>query len=239
MSLSQGYHPLSYEQQLFESHIKLKTCTSHFEPFQEPTFIGFCRRVMHHIWNESDASSLFEEVNLIFMSIFLMFGFRCHIFLKYLSSNFTSCWLIKPLLILFRCFLWIWDATATLICQLIKPRRIRILHRDKLPTPFRGRRHMVYTSIYNIDKIVEKLSNGTMSFDPDSTFIVCDNSANTHICNDRSMFTDFKELSDYSVVATIGGKHSKPSGIGFVRWIWYDDISFTKNTPSVFTCSFF
>ena len=56
----------------------------------------------------------------------------------------------------------------------------------------------------------------------DATFVVCDNPENTHICNDISMFTDFKETYK-GIVATIGGKLNRPAGIGTVKWKWKDD----------------
>ena len=59
-------------------------------------------------------------------------------------------------------------------------------------------------------------------FNTDATFVVCDNSANTHICNNKSMFTEFKEKNK-GIVATIGVKLNRPEGIGTVKWKWKDD----------------
>ena len=50
---------------------------------------------------------------------------------------------------------------------------------------------MAFTSAYNVDDKVKK-SNGNSIFDTDASFVVCDNSANTHICNTRDMFVTFK-----------------------------------------------
>ena len=46
---------------------------------------------------------------------------------------------------------------------------------------------MVFTSAYNVD---EKVNQDTMHgvFDTDASFVVCDNSASTHIYNNVSMF---------------------------------------------------
>ena len=53
--------------------------------------------------------------------------------------------------------------------------------------------------------------------------MVCDNSANVHICNRRSMFVvEIIKVSNQQV-ATIGGKGYQPSGIGTVKLIWRDD----------------
>ena len=52
--------------------------------------------------------------------------------------------------------------------------------------------------------------------------MVCDNSANVHICNKRNMFVGEIRKCTNQGVATIGGKGHQPSGIGTVRWIWRD-----------------
>jgi hypothetical protein len=41
------------------------------------------------------------------------------------------------------------------------------------------------------------------------------------------MFTHLRELTDVRTVATIGGKNSRPSGIGTVKWSWLDDAGQT------------
>ena len=60
-------------------------------------------------------------------------------------------------------------------------------------------------------------------FDTDSTTIICDNSANVHICNDKSMFVGDILPDKSSQVATIGGKQNRPRGVGTVCWKWKDD----------------
>ena len=80
---------------------------------------------------------------------------------------------------------------------------------------------MAFSSLFNVnDKVNE--SNGNSMFDTNATFVVCDNSSNTHIWNNRSMFTEFKEKNK-DIVATIGGKLNRPAGIGTVKWKWKDD----------------
>ena len=77
------------------------------------------------------------------------------------------------------------------------------------------------TSAYNVDDKV-KQSNGTSIFDTNASFVVCDNSANTHICNNRDMFVTFNATTA-GLVATIGGKLDHPSGVGTVKWTCKDD----------------
>ena len=80
---------------------------------------------------------------------------------------------------------------------------------------------MAFSSVFNVDDKVNK-SQGNSMFDTDANFVVCDNSANIHICNDKSMYTEFTETRK-GFVATIGGKLNRPAGIGTVKWKWKDD----------------
>ena len=60
--------------------------------------------------------------------------------------------------------------------------------------------------------------------DTDSSTMVCDNSANVNICNQRNMFVgDIRTVSNQQV-DTIGGKGHRPSGISTVKWIWHDEF---------------
>jgi len=223
MSLGCIYYPSSYEQNSFESYVRSQAWASHFQVFHEPFFVKHCKDVIRHIWTESRSAIIFEEVNTILLSLALILGFRIHSFVRHAIDNITSIWLLRLAKSLARCFLWIWNNTIDILVQFWKQNPFQSIPNRVSPPVLRGRRHMVYTSIYNIDKIVAQLDRDKVSFDPDSTFVICDNAANTHICNDRKMFTDFRELKEAKVVATIGGKNSKPSGVGTVRWIWHDD----------------
>ena len=80
---------------------------------------------------------------------------------------------------------------------------------------------MAFTSVYNVDDKVRQ-SSDNFTLDTDSSFVVCDNSANTHICNNRGMFTSFQETTS-GMVAAIGGKLNRPGGIGHIKWSWKDD----------------
>ena len=86
---------------------------------------------------------------------------------------------------------------------------------------------MAFTSVYNVDDKVKQL-NGNCLFDTDANFVVCDNSATTHICKDREMFVTFKETTS-GMVVTIGGKLNQPLGIGTVKWTWKDVNGVSEN----------
>ena len=51
---------------------------------------------------------------------------------------------------------------------------------------------MAFTSAYNVDDKVNETNHGL--FDTNASFVVCDNLANTHICKDKSMFSNFGSI---------------------------------------------
>ena len=80
----------------------------------------------------------------------------------------------------------------------------------------------VFFTVLNIDDRVERCGEA-MSFDSDSQTVVCDNSANVHICRARTYFVgDIKPCNTHRM-ATIGGRGHAPGGTGTVRWSWFDD----------------
>ena len=79
-----------------------------------------------------------------------------------------------------------------------------------------------FTTVLNIDDRLNSLERDLTTWDTNSSSMVCDNSANVHICNDLKMFVgDLVSVSNHKV-ATIGGKGHQPSGIGIVCWSWQD-----------------
>ena len=52
--------------------------------------------------------------------------------------------------------------------------------------------------------------------------MVCDNSANIHIFNNRDMFVTFNETTA-GLVAKIGGELYQPAEIWMVKWTWKGD----------------
>ena len=91
-------------------------------------------------------------------------------------------------------------------------------HRKSMP----GYGQHAFTTVLNIDDRVR--GRESVSFDTDSKSAVCDNSANVHVCNQRSMYVgEIKPIESHKV-ATIGGKGHSPAGIGTVSWSWNDDV---------------
>ena len=80
--------------------------------------------------------------------------------------------------------------------------------------------HHVHNVALNIDT---RLQDGSLNFDTDSSTIICDNSANVHICNDKNVFIGDLRRTDQHYVATIGGNKNVAQGMGTVRWRWKDD----------------
>ena len=63
-----------------------------------------------------------------------------------------------------------------------------------------------------------------LGFSLDCDTVVCDNSANAHICQHRHMFVgEIGKIDPITGVTTIGGEDLRPSGIGTVKWSWDDE----------------
>ena len=158
---------------------------------------------VHHIWNEHPNASFFHTWHTILVSLWLCMGHRIltftfHIFKirkEKLKRIFPAC------------------SDIPLPLKLWTYYRKRKKHgKKKKGRTLWGR--VAFTSTYNVDDKVNK-SNGNSIFDTDTSFVVCDNSANTHICNNKDMFVTFK--------ATTGGKLNQPAGIGTLKWTRKDD----------------
>ena len=79
----------------------------------------------------------------------------------------------------------------------------------------------VFTTVLNIGKRMNERSS--LSFDSDSSTVVCDNSTNVHVCNNIQSFVGELQPITGHQVATIGGRGHAPSGIGTAQWTWKDD----------------
>ena len=82
-------------------------------------------------------------------------------------------------------------------------------------------KYHAHAIVLNIDDKVG--GSASVRFDADSVTVVCDNSANVHVCNDKNCFVGEIKLDNDLQVATIGGKENTSAGIGTVRWKWKDD----------------
>ena len=97
-------------------------------------------------------------------------------------------------------------------------------HATSSPSRFSDSMPTVLATVLNVDERAQRTrENGMTAFDTDSATIVCDNSANVHICNERSMFVGELRPVPNTKVATIGGKGHAASGVGTVKWIWLDE----------------
>ena len=77
-----------------------------------------------------------------------------------------------------------------------------------------------HSTVLNIDK---RLQDQSIEFDTDSYTIICDNSANVHIFNDKNMFISPPRRTDKHYVATIGCAKNSASGMGTTIWRWKYD----------------
>ena len=133
---------------------------------------------------------------------------------------------------------------ATFLLDLIEEasstRRIGIIERKRQINKKRARRFLLFesatsafTSVLNVDERMR--TRDLLKYDTDSATMVCDISANVHICNKENMFVGEMRKCTNHGVATIGGKGHRPSGIGTVRWIWRDDAG--KSHADTIYCS--
>ena len=91
----------------------------------------------------------------------------------------------------------------------------RVWHKRK-----KRQTYHAYSTVLNIDK---QLQDQSIKFDTDLSTIICDNSANVHICNDKNMFIILPLQTDHHYVAKIGGAKNSTAGMGTTRWRWKDD----------------
>ena len=78
----------------------------------------------------------------------------------------------------------------------------------------------VHAIALNMDKRVQDQS---LSFDTDAATIICDNNANMHICNNKSMFEGEIRRMDQHYIATIGRSKNSAADMGMVNWHWKDN----------------
>ena len=119
-----------------------------------------------------------------------------------------------------------------------KKKQRRCIRTDCHPCTSDTTSNVAFTTVFNVDERVARRNNETLSHDSDSTTMVCDNSANVHICNNRSMFVGELQHVTNHKVATIGGRGHPASGIGTVRWIWTDDFG-VKHTNLIHDVLYF
>ena len=79
----------------------------------------------------------------------------------------------------------------------------------------------VHTSVLNIEK---RFQDHSITFETDSSTIICDNSANVHICSSKSIFIGPMRRTYQQYVATIGGSKNSASGMVTFRWRWKYDL---------------
>jgi hypothetical protein len=205
---------------------KLESCTVHrIQPFD---------RVLQTIWSDWPMGEQFEEMNQIMISLLYMLFYRLLIF------GFVSAWTFCRRA--FRVNKWLVHELASVCIKTIdnftneifemqshftnrKWVRMRSSKKHRHGSSKQwSRRLMVLATVLNIDEKTIGIDGMTTLFDTDSSSVVCDNSANCHVCNDRRMFTKLRDTPlTNTVVATIGGKTSIPTGIGTVKWTWKDD----------------
>ena len=83
----------------------------------------------------------------------------------------------------------------------------RVWHKQKK----KKQTYHAHSTVLNIDK---RLQDQSIEFDTDSYTIICDNSANVHIYNDKNIFISLPYWTDQHYVVTIGGAKNSAAGMG-------------------------
>ena len=74
-----------------------------------------------------------------------------------------------------------------------------------------AKQHHVHATVLNIDERANQLSSHR--FDSDSVTVICDNSANVHVCNTKSCCVGEIKLDKSLQVATIGSRQNSSAGM--------------------------
>ena len=181
-------------------------------------------RVLQKIWLDWPIGEQFEETNQIMISLFYMLFYQLLIFgvISAWSLCRRAC-RVNDLLVhvLVSVYIKITNNFTGEIFEMQGQFTNRKWVRMRT-----SKKHCHGSSrLLNIDKKTIGMEGMTSLFDTDSSCVVCDNSANCHVCNDRQMFTELRDTPlTNTVVATIGDKTSVPTGIGTVKWTWKDHI---------------
>ena len=133
--------------------------------------------ILHHIWNEHTNASFFNEANIIIVSLWFTIGYRC----SKLIFSILARWITKTKRWLGNCIVKASKHPAWIHYKRRKNRECRKKYKWH---------RLAFTSAFNVDDKV-KQSNENCLFDTDADFVVCDNSDNNHICNNKDMFVDF------------------------------------------------
>eukprot|EP00956_Cyclotella_meneghiniana_P036772 scaffold130371_cov40-Cyclotella_meneghiniana.AAC.4 len=239
MSIHPAWIPPTHTQNAFRAAIKNGRWTSHMHSLPEAPKFCSLRDYDQWLWSDYCSAPIFEEINIMMTSLFMMTLYRLYILLLLLVQRRDFLGILRLIVrysrIPFRFFFGAFDRASSYIASLFMykdqfqaqevfasvPMNRKVLH--SLRSKYWSRTRMALTTVYNLDQRVQDLTGSAVTFDSDANFVVCDNSANTHICNDKSMFTELRPIVDQSTVATIGGKNSRPTGIGTVKWSW-DDV---------------
>ena len=195
-----------------------------------PPLYQWCQNQIDGMWSEDQPSArLFVEINQVLASLWLLTAYRSLLFFGFVCRALPrKMYDLNHLLIraLTQRYLQIFCGSGSPRLKTKKAwvrMKTRKKHKESPRSKHWSRTLLVLATVCNIDEKAAQTSLNTSYFDSDTSMVICDNSANTHICNDKRMFTDYRDAVTTTHVATIGGRNSKPAGIGTVKWTWTDD----------------
>ncbi len=80
-----------------------------------------------------------------------------------------------------------------------------------------------FSTVLNIDDLTAQRS--TISFNSNALSVICENSANVDVCNNKNMFVIKIWPLQSHMGTTIGGSENQAEGVGDVQWCWKYDTS--------------
>ena len=86
----------------------------------------------------------------------------------------------------------------------------RVWHKQKKKQTYHA-----HSTVLNLENLLQDQS---IKFDTDSSTIICDNSANVHICNGKNIFISLPSRTDQHYVVTIGAPKNSAADMGTTRW---------------------
>ena len=151
---------------------------------------------------------------------------------------------------LFYCVLFAVASTIIFTERLVKIYQVRnnanhISHKHTRKEAIQARKQHTKTQIHAFTTQYSTIlasqieTSEHLGFAPNCDTVVCNNSANAHICRHRHMFVGkIGKIDPRTGVATIGGEDLRPSGIGTVKWSWDEDEGRTHHFFSKKQCFF-
>jgi hypothetical protein len=110
-----------------------------------------------------------------------MIGKRIVVFSIYCGQKIPWKCIIFPIALPALCFLWIWNKLVDIVAwPFMKKKPPDSPEYAFINSRRRSKFHMAFATVYNLDDKFKGLSEKSVYFDTDTSFVICDNPVNTH-----------------------------------------------------------